>query len=1166
MKLEQNNKNLIDDLKKLKDKNLQDYLNEKISLSYLKTTIKGNEPYEIRGDSIYLLTKEEYRLKLFGYNGIKVEKKSIDKVSTKEVPCNDKNFNFTSIRLWIDKNGSEWLKNYLLYVDTVFSEASACQKGRKYKEISWVAEYEGCNLFNSKLVKICDEDMGKIKNEPGYLSELFYKISNIVKQDFSFDNYKKTNKEIIDLLKTFKISTCYLIGKGSSIDRLTKEDFDSVSPILCINESIKVIENIEGISSERLFVFQQDELLNDRCKPNRAYWIISKQAYKQSLAKYYDKTYVYDISVLGGIPSSLTASVAIRFASKSGKQKCILYGFDSCLHNDNSYSILIGESPISRRDDGSRFEDYCQTIDSTFKYEHMIYEFREPIKESCGWNIICVCKSGGIYDEKHVNWLFEQVSKNVINNFQFYVLCDKFLTNLYSNIIQIPLKYNLQGWFSKFELFRTDLILKYKSNLYLDLDLVITKKLMLPECSSMEDETIYSVQDWWAANERQTSVMLFKPMQLQHIDVLITQIKEYKTNDQPIITKHFVHKELPFIIRSFKDKKMQINGFGDAMIAVFHGNPKPWDVDLEWIPKIKNEKEIFVTKKDIKLDKNKKMKMPNEMEIIDIDITNRCLHKCSNCTRMCGIDKDIRDMSLQQIDNALYSLRNHKKLAGIIGGEPTMHPQFLEVCKIVNKYRPGIQKYPHQFCEIVNYQREVVNQFDKFIYGKCGLWTTGEKSYKNNYEAIMDTFQYQTVNQHKHAGKHLTIFACRKDFNISDEDWIIMRNNCWINQTWSATINIHGAYFCEVAAVIDKYLNKGDNAWEVSEDWIYVKFEDEKFQNQLKLCEMCGACLPLPEVVAKDEMYTVSKTWHDILKDNTDIPLILIKEKSLDELNEKYVINHDCIPYVENINDRISNNTLATGVPYLVIVCEGYDDYLRYTLPRNIKQIPKEKVYIVTTDNDNNTIQLCKKLGVNILFSKRLHEDGAIFSKGKAINEALNIIYNNDKKAWVLCSDADILLPNDYFAYMNNIICNPGCIYGAMRHMIKDDVYTKEILGLYDKNITHNIYDSYRFGKSENIIVGYYQLFNLSASSLVVGKWYAEDSESAAYDDVTFRESYPKHKQQRSHINVFHLPHDINGNPYFVVPKGFCKEGLRQHGLNWYGRKTPRFYLGEAYD
>ena len=70
------------------------------------------------------------------------------------------------------------------------------------------------------------------------------------------------------------------------------------------------------------------------------------------------------------------------------------------------------------------------------------------------------------------------------------------------------------------------------------------------------------------------------------------------------------------------------------------------------------------------------MRSPADMEFIQIDITNACNMRCSNCTRFCGNHEEVFFMDFDTFKRAVDSMDGFEGVTGIIGGEPTLHPEF----------------------------------------------------------------------------------------------------------------------------------------------------------------------------------------------------------------------------------------------------------------------------------------------------------------------------------------------------------------------------------------------------------------------------------------------------------------------------------------------------------
>lgn len=255
------------------------------------------------------------------------------------------------------------------------------------------------------------------------------------------------------------------------------------------------------------------------------------------------------------------------------------------------------------------------------------------------------------------------------------------------------------------------------------------------------------------------------------------------------------------------------------------------------------------------------MRSPKDMGIIQIDITNACPHMCSNCTRFCGHHKKPFFMSFDTFKQAVDSLEEFPNMVGIIGGEPTVHPEFDKFAEYLRKSRIGEG--------VVPVLRKPVPSMLDFIFTnlaskqKIGLWSSLNKTYYKHFETINDTFQAQFLNDHENTCLHQALLMPRKELGISDEEWIPKRDACWVQNTWSATITPKGAFFCEVAGSLDMLFD-GPGGWEVTSDW--WKRTPEEFGEQLNWCELCSGCLDVPKRISNDERDDMTPQIYERLK------------------------------------------------------------------------------------------------------------------------------------------------------------------------------------------------------------------------------------------------------------------------------------------------------------
>ena len=190
------------------------------------------------------------------------------------------------------------------------------------------------------------------------------------------------------------------------------------------------------------------------------------------------------------------------------------------------------------------------------------------------------------------------------------------------------------------------------------------------------------------------------------------------------------------------------------------------------------------------------MRSPKNMHIIQIDITNACPHSCSNCTRFCGHHKKPFFMDFETFKQAVDSLKDFPRVVGMMGGEPTIHPQFEKFANYLRESRVGNIRYRlmrEPVTDMLTYMRRHLLGTNS----KLGLWCSLNEGYYKNFETINDTFPTQILNDHDNTCKHQALLMSRRELGIPDDVWIKKRDACWIQNRWSATITPKGAFFAK---------------------------------------------------------------------------------------------------------------------------------------------------------------------------------------------------------------------------------------------------------------------------------------------------------------------------------------------------------------------------------
>lgn len=255
------------------------------------------------------------------------------------------------------------------------------------------------------------------------------------------------------------------------------------------------------------------------------------------------------------------------------------------------------------------------------------------------------------------------------------------------------------------------------------------------------------------------------------------------------------------------------------------------------------------------------MKAPTDKsnDIIQVLVTRSCdLFHCSNCTQLLPFRSDPVNMSPDVFREAVESLADWPGIVGVFGGNPCVHPQFVELCEIIADLIP-----PH----------------------RRGLWTN---NLRGHGEIAAQTFGNGRLNLNAHADPdaeaemerwfpgrvkrgsatkpswHSPILMDYRDMGLSPEEWVQARERCDINTHWSAAIMERDGepygYFCEVAGAIDGVTGE-NHGLRVYPGWWREGMD--AFANQVRGCCDIGCGVPLRRLghLDRDNTYDITQTW-----------------------------------------------------------------------------------------------------------------------------------------------------------------------------------------------------------------------------------------------------------------------------------------------------------------
>ncbi len=175
---------------------------------------------------------------------------------------------------------------------------------------------------------------------------------------------------------------------------------------------------------------------------------------------------------------------------------------------------------------------------------------------------------------------------------------------------------------------------------------------------------------------------------------------------------------------------------------------------------------------------------PRGRDRVSIDITYSCNLKCYNCNRSCEQDPSNDCMSLEQVHHFLEESRASRvqwKRISVVGGEPTNHPQILEIMNLVLAYRSRYFPKARVLLKTNGYG-ERVNRVLSLLPPGMQLNNTAKNA---KVQARFHTFNVAPIDVEGYEGA---------DFS----------NACYVTWVCGLGVTPYGYYPCAVAGAIDR--------------------------------------------------------------------------------------------------------------------------------------------------------------------------------------------------------------------------------------------------------------------------------------------------------------------------------------------------------------------------
>ena len=249
------------------------------------------------------------------------------------------------------------------------------------------------------------------------------------------------------------------------------------------------------------------------------------------------------------------------------------------------------------------------------------------------------------------------------------------------------------------------------------------------------------------------------------------------------------------------------------------------------------------------------MVSPYEMQVITIDITNKCDLACSNCMKFLENQDALWEMTPDNFRLAVRSLEGFPGNIAMIGGNPAMHRSFEELCNILAEEVPNKNQ---RYLGTNNIFKH--GELAKRVFGVFNLNPHGTRRGIDSLESLRSRGWY-----HEGHSSHSPLLTAGKDLFEEEEMWDRI-SKCEINHYWSASIIQNKgklrAYFCEVAAAFD--LARGtDHGIEPVSGWWRRNISE--FEDQVALfCPGCGVPAKLRGHLDYEETDTYTTTNEDL--------------------------------------------------------------------------------------------------------------------------------------------------------------------------------------------------------------------------------------------------------------------------------------------------------------
>lgn len=228
--------------------------------------------------------------------------------------------------------------------------------------------------------------------------------------------------------------------------------------------------------------------------------------------------------------------------------------------------------------------------------------------------------------------------------------------------------------------------------------------------------------------------------------------------------------------------------------------------------------------------------------VLQIQITRACDQSCFHCTQGSNLAGKPVMMTPEQFEHACDSLEGYPHVVGIFGGNPAMHPQFDEICRIFRSKFPFEQR--GLWCNNPLGKGAICAETFNPRHSNLNVHLD-DSAYKDFYDTWPASRPYLKGLQEN--SRHGSPFVSRSDIGLSEEEINEGTATCEVNQFWSALIGVvkgeTKGFVCELmytfAVLHEKDPDWPDIGMAIEPGWWRRPMVD--FADQVRAtCKHCG--------------------------------------------------------------------------------------------------------------------------------------------------------------------------------------------------------------------------------------------------------------------------------------------------------------------------------------